>query len=74
MENVINQPSIFQAPYAGVWEPELPDEPDTPWPLIQMSATADADLNPGRTADWFGQKPDHCLSRQVHDQILLSEA
>lgn len=61
----------FQAPYAGIWEPKLPDDPDTLWPLIQ---TSDADMHPGGTADPFGQRPDHCLTCQVRHQILFSGA
>lgn len=74
MKKVINQPSIFQVPYAGIWEPELPDGPDTVWPLIQTSEAADAGSYPRGTADQVGQRPDHCLSCQEDDQILLSGA
>lgn len=65
---------MFQAPYAGIQEPELPDGLYTMQPLIQTSEAAGAGSYPRGTADQFGHRPDHCLSCQEDDQILLSGA
>lgn len=70
----MNQPSVLQAPYAGLQEPNLPGDPHPLGPLVQTSTAADAGLHPGGTAEWFGHRPDSCLSCQVDDQILLSRA
>lgn len=61
---------MFQAPYAGIQEPELPDGLYAMQPLIQTSEAAGAGSYPRGTADQFGHRPDHCLSCQEDDQIF----